>query len=189
MPICYPHVVNNAPVDRSQLLFLLPTMMLDFWILVIVLSLQLVEVVGSNSAQSFFSLNAPRYKDNSDARWNSNSAGLSYDAGLFAPLEDFSSLSETEFTTFGHPAFPRHNIRIKKTPRGFCDDTAKFVAFAFVVLSRQSVLNENLAFQLEVVTRGTSTLKLVTFSFTSSRAGVIPTRTTSFSGPTEVNPF
>jgi hypothetical protein len=146
MPICYPHVVNT-PADRSQLLFLLATMMLDFWILVIVLSLQLVEVVGSNSAQSFFSLNAPRYKDNSDARWNSlNSARLSYDAGLFSPLEDFSSLSETEFTTFGHPAFPRHNIRIKKTPRDFCDDTAKFVAFTFVVLSRQSVLNENLAF-------------------------------------------
>ncbi|KIM81856.1 hypothetical protein PILCRDRAFT_821215 [Piloderma croceum F 1598] len=98
--------------------------MLDFWILVIVLSLQLAEVVGSNSAQSFFSLNAPRYKANSDARWNSNSDGVFYNAGLFTPLKDFSSLSETEFTTFGHPAFPRHNIRIKKTPSGFCDDTA-----------------------------------------------------------------
>jgi hypothetical protein len=120
--------------------------MLDFWILVIVLSLQLAEVVGSNSAQSFFSLNAPWYKDNSDTRWNSNSdgPGVFYNAERFTPLQDFSSLSETEFTSFGHPAFPRHNIRIKKIPSSFCDDTAKFVAF--VVLSRLSVLNENLAF-------------------------------------------
>ena len=161
--------------------------MLDFWILAIVLSLQLAEAVGSNLAQSFFSLNA-RYKDNFDARWNLNSDGVFYDA-RFTPFEDFSSLSETEFTTFGHPAFPKHNIRIKKTPSDFCDDTAKFVVFAFVELTKQSVLNENLAFPLEAVTRDTLTLELDTFSFIFSRAGVIPTRTMSFSGPMEVNPY
>lgn len=46
-----------------------------------------------------------------------------YDHGLFNPIEDLSILSETEFTTLGHPAFPRYNVRIKKST--FCDETVK----------------------------------------------------------------
>ncbi|PPQ69455.1 hypothetical protein CVT26_002865 [Gymnopilus dilepis] len=45
----------------------------------------------------------------------------SYDSGLFSPLEDLSVLSETEFTTLGHPAFPNYNVRVKKS--NFCDGT------------------------------------------------------------------
>jgi len=41
----------------------------------------------------------------------------------------------------------------------------------------------------EANTRDTLTSKLVTFSSISSRAGMIPTKTMSFSGPTEVSPF
>jgi hypothetical protein len=48
-----------------------------------------------------------------------------YDYGLFNPIENLSTLSETEFTTLGHPAFPRYSVRIKKT--SFCDETVKFV--------------------------------------------------------------
>ncbi|KAJ3532606.1 hypothetical protein NMY22_g7675 [Coprinellus aureogranulatus] len=49
------------------------------------------------------------------------SVGGNYDSGLFTPLEDLHVLSETEFTTLKHPAFPRHGVRIKKTK--FCDET------------------------------------------------------------------
>jgi len=101
--------------------------MFHFLTLAVVLSIQLVIAVGS---QSFFSLNAPRYKDSSNPHRNSNDHphadwGVSYDAELYTPLEDFSSLSENGFTTFGHPAFPRHSIRIKKTTSDFCDETVK----------------------------------------------------------------
>ena len=47
----------------------------------------------------------------------------SYDAGLFTPLEDLSVLSTTEFTTLAHPAFPKYNVRIKKSD--FCDGTVR----------------------------------------------------------------
>ncbi|KAF8168513.1 alpha/beta-hydrolase [Crassisporium funariophilum] len=47
----------------------------------------------------------------------------SYDHGLFKPAEDLSILSETEFTTLSHPAFPRYGVRIKKST--FCDETVK----------------------------------------------------------------
>ncbi|KAF8868251.1 Alpha/Beta hydrolase protein [Gymnopilus junonius] len=40
---------------------------------------------------------------------------------LFTPLEDLSILSESEFTTLGHPAFPQYNVRVKKS--NFCDGT------------------------------------------------------------------
>lgn len=49
----------------------------------------------------------------------------SYDAGLFTPLEDLSLLSSSEFTTLGHPAFPKYEVRIKKSD--FCDGTVKCV--------------------------------------------------------------
>ena len=97
---------------------------------IVALSLQLVVVLGSSPTQSFFSSNL-RYKDNvstrhSDSHLNTDWAS-SYDAGLFSPLEDFNSLSETKFSTFGHPAFPRHSVRIKKTPKDFCDSTVRYV--------------------------------------------------------------
>ena len=46
-----------------------------------------------------------------------------YDHGLFSPVEDFSILSETEFTTLSHPFFPRHSVRVKKS--SFCDATVQ----------------------------------------------------------------
>ena len=49
----------------------------------------------------------------------------SYDDGLFTPVEHLSALSVDTFTTFGHPYFPNHNVRIKKTD--FCDTTVKSV--------------------------------------------------------------
>ena len=49
-----------------------------------------------------------------------------YDAGLFTPVEDLGVLSTTEFTTLAHPAFPKYNVRIKKSD--FCDGTVRYVA-------------------------------------------------------------
>ncbi|KAF5346265.1 hypothetical protein D9756_011269 [Leucocoprinus leucothites] len=45
-----------------------------------------------------------------------------YDDGLFSPLEDLSFVSTHTYTTLSHPAFPRHNVRIKKSHE-FCDPT------------------------------------------------------------------
>ncbi|KAG6873261.1 hypothetical protein C0995_001035 [Termitomyces sp. Mi166 len=42
-----------------------------------------------------------------------------YDDGLFTPVEDLSALSQNEYTLLGHPTFPAHSVRIKKTK--FCD--------------------------------------------------------------------
>jgi hypothetical protein len=39
------------------------------------------------------------------------------------PIDDFSSLTEAEFSHMRHPLFPRHSVRIKKS--SFCDDTVK----------------------------------------------------------------
>ncbi|KAF7315211.1 Carboxypeptidase [Mycena indigotica] len=46
-----------------------------------------------------------------------------YDSGLFVPFESLSLLSESKFTTLGHPAFPNHSVRIKKS--SFCDPTVQ----------------------------------------------------------------
>ncbi|KJA15144.1 hypothetical protein HYPSUDRAFT_48669 [Hypholoma sublateritium FD-334 SS-4] len=48
----------------------------------------------------------------------------SYNDGLFTPAEDLSTLSENEFTTLAHPAFPRYSVRVKKSS-DFCDTTVK----------------------------------------------------------------
>ncbi len=48
-----------------------------------------------------------------------------YDTGLFWPLEDLGLLSSTEFTTLGHPKFPKYGVRIKKSD--FCDGTVRRV--------------------------------------------------------------
>ena len=42
-----------------------------------------------------------------------------YDDGLFTPAGDLSVLSQDSFTMLGHPAFPAHSVRIKKS--SFCD--------------------------------------------------------------------
>ena len=47
-----------------------------------------------------------------------------YDEGLFTPLGDLSVLSSTEFTALAHPAFPRHNVRIKQSH--FCDGSVRY---------------------------------------------------------------
>lgn len=49
-----------------------------------------------------------------------------YDDGLFTPIEHLSALSVESFTTLGHPYFPKHSMRIKKSQ--FCDGTVKLVA-------------------------------------------------------------
>ncbi|TBU28169.1 serine carboxypeptidase [Dichomitus squalens] len=46
-----------------------------------------------------------------------------YDDGLFTPFGEPSALSSTAFTELGHPAFPRHSVRVKKSD--FCDGTVQ----------------------------------------------------------------
>jgi len=108
-----------------------------------VLGLQdaLVQVYAFADAQSIFA-NTPRYKSNlNNGRQNSfdhlnvnTNWGASYDDGLFTPLEDFSLLSESQFTTLFHPAFPKYGVRVKKAPRAFCDETVGFVLYPRVFL-------------------------------------------------------
>ena len=62
-------------------------------------------------------------------------AGQSYDEGLFTPLESLELLSESQFTTLGHPMFPYHSVRIKKTR--FCDETVRYeIAIDFCLINR-----------------------------------------------------
>ncbi|KAF9000209.1 Alpha/Beta hydrolase protein [Cyathus striatus] len=49
-----------------------------------------------------------------------------YNVGLFTPLENMSTFSEDRFFVLQHPAFPRHQVRMKKTR--FCDETVKSTA-------------------------------------------------------------
>ncbi|KAJ8515299.1 hypothetical protein ONZ45_g7277 [Pleurotus djamor] len=44
-----------------------------------------------------------------------------FDAPSFSPLKTLDALVETDFTVFGHPAFPRYSVRAKRTQ--FCDST------------------------------------------------------------------
>ena len=46
-----------------------------------------------------------------------------YDASLFTPVEELSVLSAEEFTTLAHPAFPKYNVRIKKS--NWCDGSVR----------------------------------------------------------------
>ncbi|KAJ8495999.1 hypothetical protein ONZ45_g12632 [Pleurotus djamor] len=48
-------------------------------------------------------------------------APRAFDAASFAPLNTLDALGDTKYTTFGHPAFPNHSVRVKKT--NFCDPT------------------------------------------------------------------
>ncbi|KAF9077923.1 serine carboxypeptidase [Rhodocollybia butyracea] len=40
---------------------------------------------------------------------------------LFTPLEDLSNVHDSDFSILGHPSFPQHSVRIKKS--SFCDST------------------------------------------------------------------
>jgi hypothetical protein len=41
----------------------------------------------------------------------------------FEPFGSLDALSSSDFTTLGHPAFPRYSVRIKKS--NFCDGTVE----------------------------------------------------------------
>jgi hypothetical protein len=45
------------------------------------------------------------------------------DSGLFTPFEDLNLLSNTQFTTLTHPAFPDYGVRVKKSK--FCDGSVE----------------------------------------------------------------
>lgn len=91
-------------------------------------------VTSANQAQSVFKPNLPSYKKQTrvagqspkfNAKW-----AASVDTGLFSPVEDLSYVPEDVFTTLEHPAFPKHSVRIKKSPSGFCDDSVRCVTLA-----------------------------------------------------------
>jgi len=44
-----------------------------------------------------------------------------------APEQDLSVLSSERFTTFSHPAFPKHSVRIKQL-KDLCDNKSKYVS-------------------------------------------------------------
>ncbi|OJT03086.1 Carboxypeptidase Y -like protein [Trametes pubescens] len=46
-----------------------------------------------------------------------------YDAGLFTPVSDLRSISDSAYTTLTHPQFPKHSVRIKESQ--FCDGTVR----------------------------------------------------------------
>ena len=98
------------------------------------------------------------------------SSGQTYDAGLFTPFEDLNALSEAQFTTLKHPAFPQYGVRIKKTK--FCDGTVECVACR----APWNLAIANIATVAH--TRDISTSERAISSFTSSRAGATPTRMT-----------
>lgn len=89
------------------------------------------------TSQAFFDTNAARLKlaPNSFPNLQVNTAAWrpdsTYDQGLFTPLESLSALSDSQFTTFGHPFFPAYNVRIKKTR--FCDGTVKCVYYIWPI--------------------------------------------------------
>ncbi len=47
-------------------------------------------------------------------------------AVVLSPLQDLHVLSSEQFATLGHPAFPKYNVRIKKST-DFCDGGVKCV--------------------------------------------------------------
>ena len=44
-----------------------------------------------------------------------------------APEQDLRALSSEQFTTFSHPAFPKHSVRIKRL-KDLCDNKSKYVS-------------------------------------------------------------
>jgi len=98
-----------------------------------------------------------------------------YDNGLFTPMEDLSTLSETDFTAISHPFFPNVGARIKKTR--FCNETVKW-AFHCIVSNLSVDPSPSSAHTL-----GTLTFKLSIFSSIFLRADVTQSRTTLYFGP------
>jgi hypothetical protein len=46
------------------------------------------------------------------------------DHDLNATTMSLNTLSTSEFTVLGHPSFPKHTVRIKKSPKDWCDSSA-----------------------------------------------------------------
>ena len=55
-----------------------------------------------------------------------------YDSGLFSPIEDLNALSFADYSILAHPAFPKYQVRIKKSD--FCDGSVRYVRKAWCVL-------------------------------------------------------
>jgi carboxypeptidase C (cathepsin A) len=51
-------------------------------------------------------------------------AALTYPGKDARSNVDLHTISVDQYTSFGHPSFPAHNLRIKQT-KGFCDPTVK----------------------------------------------------------------
>ena len=83
----------------------------------------LLGLVAAATAQSFFGVGEPQahlalglgHKPTYDARTT-----------LFNPLESFDALSSSTYTTLAHPAFPKHQVRIKNSD--FCDGTVGYAS-------------------------------------------------------------
>lgn len=84
-----------------------------------------VQVYSHASSQSVLGLKQPQAAAKAYAE---SGYTPSYDDGLFTPVEHLSILSVDSFTTVGHPYFPNHNVRIKKS--NFCDGTVKSVSIS-----------------------------------------------------------
>ncbi|KAF8443143.1 Alpha/Beta hydrolase protein [Boletus edulis BED1] len=74
-------------------------------------------ILSHASLQSVLAWKQPSYGDD----YPQPAYAVPYDDGLFTPFEHLSALSVDTFTTLGHPYFPNHSVRIKKTD--FCDKT------------------------------------------------------------------
>lgn len=77
------------------------------------------------TTQTFLGLDTPNYGTSRQLMKSfTQSFTAPYDEELFMPVEQLSALSEAQFTTLGHPLFPNHSVRIKKSS-DFCDGTVK----------------------------------------------------------------
>ena len=96
------------------------------------LSLAVLQVAsGSHASESQSVLGLKQPTANSAKAYAQSAYSVSYDDGLFTPVEHLGVLSVDSFTTLGHPYFPNHSVRIKKTD--FCDGTVKSVGTSILL--------------------------------------------------------
>lgn len=88
-------------------------------LLILVLPVVLISLVGATQQPLKYGWQGPQ-------GYQAPLGHESNDDGLFSPLEDLSVLTATEYTTLAHPAFPKYEVRIKKSD--FCDGTVRSVA-------------------------------------------------------------
>jgi hypothetical protein len=131
-----------------------------------VLNLLSLAIVSSASAQAILGANLKQPVTKPYAQ----SYTAPYDDGLFTPVEQLSTLAVNSFTTLSHPVFPNYSVRIKKS-EDFCDGTVK------LVFGSSCPLYLDLT-RVPVPTQDTLTLRLDTYSSTSSRVAMTPPRTT-----------